>query len=243
MICEVTRYVNEFNLIYGGGRDNASWNNSKTPSSAVRYAKCSFYLTIADFHRTSLIVPSLAYGFHWLLRLRLGAFTTQAMAERTDNENVKLNNGKCPCCPTLGVQDSMVHFILLCPDKKFANIRRKLELRQSSLALVKAANPDINMSKVTDSVLVDLLCGGTVAIATVTKQTTTTSVSLRKEVVVNGDTLKDVVDGIPDLPKSQRQQSLLKIGFLLLAAYLQEAIPHRNKSLWGPPKPTPSKPR
>lgn len=74
-----------------GGRDDATWNefprkkdltcDKQVSSTPDHYARCNFIMTFANLYTTSLMAPSLAYGFHWPPRIRIGAFATQSMAE------------------------------------------------------------------------------------------------------------------------------------------------------------------
>ena len=62
-----------------------------------------------------------------------------------------------------------------------------------------------------------------------------------KSVDVGSDEGKNLLEKIvlDEIPGDRRQQSLARLGYFLLASYLQRALPLRNKLLWGPSKPTP----
>jgi exonuclease III len=233
---EMTQYFQDLETTISEGRYDA--HGRRVPSATDTYGSKGYAKTVADLHMASMVAPALAYGFHWLLRLRTGAFILQEKAEKTPWGTKLSPKGRCPCCLTKpNVADSVAHFLFRCD--AFKEARREIELRKSSVKLIRAASPGIKASDavLSDENLVVLLCGGTVALTTAGAG----NLSLRVEVDVRGD-VREVVNKIPSIPKGKRQQSLVRIGFLLLAAFLNATMARRNKFLWGPSKSTPTKP-
>ena len=179
------------------------------------------------------IVPRDDYNI--LSRLRIGAFITQSMAERISSDIPK-RTGRCPCCNNPLFKDSMDHFIWTCT--AFNDVRRDLQFMRSTKRLLTAAGlvPINTTSTNHHSNLTTLLCGGTVS----STPTSPTSL-LGKSVDVGTDDGKNLLEKIvlDEIPADRRQQPLSRLGYFLLASYLQRAIPRRNKFLWGPSKPTP----
>eukprot|EP00040_Diaphanoeca_grandis_P026491 m.148452 g.148452 ORF g.148452 m.148452 type:complete len:893 (+) comp30598_c0_seq1:2818-5496(+) len=63
----------------------------------------------------------IAYGIHWLHRIRAGAFILQRQAK--DMPHARCNNSdSCPCCDG-GEMDTIPHFIVTCT--RFKSLRRK----------------------------------------------------------------------------------------------------------------------
>jgi hypothetical protein len=78
--------------------------------------------------RLGLMYPKLAYGLHWVHRIRVNAFYTYRDTVRLNCE-VELPAGyECPCCCKAQTEDSLVHYLFECrgPNSEFSTIRGEL---------------------------------------------------------------------------------------------------------------------
>ena len=95
--------------------DNASISLSS-------YVKSGFQASAKVFYKLSCAHPELAYGFHWLSRIRVGAFLKWSDAVFLAEKSVPVgenkaneNEGKhCPCCGRKNALDTVGHFFFKC---------------------------------------------------------------------------------------------------------------------------------
>jgi hypothetical protein len=228
-------------------RDDKLRKNPSQSKALLEYRFRGFHLSAEDVRRASLSAPKIASGFHWLLRIRVGAFITTPMAERAILFEKKHFRGKCPCCDRLA-EDTLEHFVFRCPNTDLVRIRRDLKLQKSADDIISASRTIIDTGEIERNHnphqdihyhKLSLLCGGTAP----TPTTSPTNSLVGDEVEVSSHAaIKDVIERIAVISPDRQQMSLSRIGYCLIASYLQLAIPIRNSILWGPLKSTPHQP-
>ena len=89
------------------------------------YVKMGYALSTKVFHTLTYLHPNLAFGFHCLSRLRIGAFLdladvrllakhSYAVFSNTEDGVDDPAVDRCPCCKKPNMHDSAGHFIFVC---------------------------------------------------------------------------------------------------------------------------------
>ena len=182
--------------------------------------------------------PLIARGFHWLARIRSGAFpmTVQCGPGHAGLINLPDNGSKCCVCKKRGSVDSLEHFLFYCslgPARDFAVLREQYRLRRLARLVWKAATKVTPSNELGFPVsegpepdgLVSLLLGGRHkgrSIMANVKLTTLSSVERE---------LCDQVHGSDRWQKSKRP--LASVAVVALARFLHAAMPTRSRLFWS----------
>ena len=89
------------------------------------YVKKGYELSTKVFHTLTCLHPNLAFGFHCLSRLRIGAFLdladvrqlaahSYAVFSNTEKDVDNSAVDRCPCCKKPRMHDTAGHFIFVC---------------------------------------------------------------------------------------------------------------------------------
>ena len=230
------------------------------PKSTTYYFDRNFQLTARRLMKLSRRCSLYATGFHWLHRIRCGAFILTNFAQKTVSfgRDYAMNPTQgCAVCRANSSEGGVPHFLLQCGHKQLKLLRtraldkgndngldaygrtlRSLNLRRSAASIYKVVNhvrsqagqPQIPSAN--DEYLTTMLLGGQQSSELhLFTAATITSAVLRK---VGDGALLDWVDVHMGNRQWRRAQfPLLLLCLLLTAQYLQEAMTVRNSMLWS----------
>jgi hypothetical protein len=179
--------------------------------------------SVKDLLWCSLRWPELSTGFHWIFRIRAGAFTLSRQARHFMIQSNAVD--ECPCCLTKVIGgDSLDHYLFRC--KTFRSVRMSLPIQRLTKKIAKAAltgvGPHGGGTTLTEPELVALLIGGTLPARDLSLASAQISDLLAQE-------LKDALK-ISFLPQGPRAG--LRLGYLLLASFLKDTIQTRHSLLF-----------
>ena len=213
-----------------------------------------FHETAADLSWFSIRYPELALGVHWIHRMRTGAFMLFGTAKKRGLlDEALIGNRICASCKARTDHDSIPHFLFRCSGLKahrklaqgeptskpaitFLNTCKTFfDSMPMSFADIEFAANDMHRfglgpSKyASEAATAILTMGGT--------HNGCTCNSITNKQLHQNDSLTASLDAICDQQQLADWRSFKPFdgshaGFLLLASYLQAAMPSRNQHLW-----------
>ena len=225
--------------VYQVAAAQARWKAIVTAKGEQKSKTAETYFADRHLHKTAKLSGRLSSrnlgferGYHWLKRLRCGAFWLTGPAIRANLIKPVETGGKCAVCRVLGRKDSVAHFLFNCPNAELVKIRKRIPIEQISKTLRRVAakrqTGHLSFNLWSDDGLPSLLLGG---------QYGGVSMALDKAVLNSLSTTDgNSLDAAYGSSKWRKGASpLAEVAMHVLATFLDSAMPIRNFFLWARP--------